>query len=190
MKNSDRIERIDLGTVQIMLTEEPHYNYYQKTPTCVIADFPVQVRLVAAVDKETHTGVLYLLNLGVKVDENDKYFDNTKKITADYGTIVANLYSYLEEKFKINRVGVPRNLILSPFLSDDDNSSNPEVQETIKQMKSSLLYGEAMFEDGEELGKIVDSSLESTFKDKYGASIYDYNVMNISKIGIFSFNFI
>lgn len=205
VNNSERVERIDLGTAKIFITEEPHYNYYKKTPTCVIEDKPISIRMIATIDKETHTGVLHLLNLGVKVkptkyldeitrnglalkvDDNDKTFEQLKCKTTDTGEKIVNLYNYLEKKFNIKRVGIPRNLILSPFLNDGD-FSNPDNVEAVEQLKSSILYGEAMFEEGEELGKIVDSTLKDKFKNKFGCSVYDYNTMNISKINILQYS--
>ena len=237
VNNAERIERIDLGSISITLTEEPHYNYYKKTTANIITKKPFDIRLIASLDKETHTGVLYLLNLGVKMkptkylnevscnrlsityNSTDKYCDKLKQKTAQDGTILINLYTYLKAKFKIKRVGVPRHLILSPFLDDFDlnnkvennknkinneksifnNDKNINIKandkinklkmiNTYRQIKSSLLYGEAMFEEGEELGKIVDSSLNNTFKYRYGDSVYDYNVMNISKISVLQYS--
>ena len=206
VNNAERMERIDLGSFNIMLTEEAHYNYYKKTPICILDEEPLQIRLVASVDKETHTGVLYLLNLGLKVkptkyldevtrnglalkvDEKDDTFKDIRIKIADDGTKIANLYAYLEQKFDIKRVGTPRNLILSPFLSDYNDSENASIAETCKHLKASLLYGEAMFEDGEELGKIVDKTLDNDFKDKFGSSVYDYNTMNISKVSILQYS--
>ena len=205
--NSQRIVRLDLGTVKIMITEEPHYNYYKKTQTFAISKKPICVRLAVTLDRETHTGVLYLFNLGLKVkptkyldeitrngvalqvDENDVYFKNLKQYTTDDGVKVANLYSYLQSKFNIKRVGIARNLILSPFLADYNKQNvSDEIKKTYKQMKSSLLYGEAMFEDGEELGKIIDTSLDDTFQYEYGYSVYDYNVTNVSKVAVLQYS--
>ena len=207
VNNAERIERIDLGSVNVTITEEPHYNYYKKTKPHIISKKPFAIRMIASVDRETHTGVLYLLNLGVKskptkylnevscnslfipYDPTDKYCKNLKKNVALDDSNLVNLYSYLKSKFKIKRVGVPRHLILSPFLDGyDNNKKSVTITNTYRQIKSSLLYGESMFEEGEELGKIVDSSLNSTFKYRYGDSVYDYNTMNISKISVLQYS--
>lgn len=212
----DRIERIDLGTFYVYVSEDPHYNYFNKM-RFTVSDDKVPVRLIVALDSETHTGVLYILNMGVKnnpteyidmisrnsiyVDMNEDYakYDIWYRKTEN-GFDVANLYKVLEYKYGIKKIGVARNLILSPYLSieneipkvdenttDEEKIKIEEKKTKIKDIKSALLYGEVLFDDTEELGRIVDKKLDVQYRKKYGDSIYDYSVVHITKTTVLQY---
>lgn len=205
-KYSERISRFDLGTFNVLLTEQPHYNYYKKNKTEIIAVKPMPIRVIAALDEETHTAVIHLLHFGVKnkpskyideisrngiyleYNENDEIMKKLPKRVSDDDTLMINFNDYLKAKYKIHQVGMPRHLILSPFLDDEEEflknvptDKQDKIKDNYKSIKSSLLYAESMFEEGEELGDIIDSSLDIMYKKEYGLSFYDYSKTYISK---------
>ena len=197
----DRIRRIDLGTIHLMLLEETHYNYFDKTQIECIAEDPIPVRLIATLDLETHTAVLYMVYMGyndraskyldqitrneifVAVPENEYYQHegHMRKIVTEGGNVFQTvcLHDYIYCKYQIEKLGIPRNLVISPFISDEDNSV-----ETHKSYISSILYGETSFAEEEELGKIVDDSIDDLLAREYGDNIYDYAKFYISRVTV------
>ncbi len=205
-KYQDRIKRYDLGTVNVIICEDRHYNYYYKCPTEIIENTPVPIRLIMACDKDTHTAVLYLLNFSVKsyptgyldeVSRNDILieiepgYEHLQKGIA-YGDDVEipymSLYTYLSEKYKIHKSGLPRHLVISPYLDDEDENcvglpeeTQQKIHEKYTQIKSSIMYAETVFEDEEELGKVIDPSVKDLLEVPFGISIYDYAKSYISR---------
>ncbi len=205
-KYQDRIKRYDLGTVSAIICEDRHYNYYYKSPTELIEKTPIPLRLIIACDKDTHTAVLYLLNFSVKsyptgyLDEvcrNDilievepgyEYLEKGV-IEGENGPIhYMSLYTYLKDKYKIFKSGLPRHLVISPYLDDENENCmglpeeiQQKIHEKYMQIKSSIMYAETVFEDEEELGKVIDPEIKELLKVPYGISIYDYAKSYISR---------
>lgn len=197
----DRIRRIDLGTIHLMLLEETHYNYFDKTQIECIAEDPIAVRLIASLDLDTHTCVLYMVYMGFN-DRASKYLDqitrneirvavpekeyfqhegHMKKIVSEGGNefMTVCLHDYIYCKYQIEKLGIPRNLVISPFISDEENDVI-----THKSYISSILYGETSFAEEEELGKIVDDSIDELLEREYGDNIYDYAKFYISRVTV------
>ena len=197
----DRIRRIDLGTIHLMLLEETHYNYFDKTQIECIAEDPIPVRLIASLDLETHTAVLYMIYMGYN-DRASKYLDqitrneirvavpeseyfhhegHMKKIVSEGGNefYTVCLHDYIYCKYQIEKLGIPRNLVISPFITDEENDIV-----THKSYISSILYGETSFAEEEELGKIVDDSIDDLLAREYGDNIYDYAKFYISRVTV------
>jgi hypothetical protein len=84
-------------------------------------------------------------------------------------------------------MGTPRHLILSPFLGDCPEDASESLKESYKEIKSSLLYARTLFEDAEELGKIVDRSLEFIYRSKWGDAIFDYSTTYITKTTVLQY---
>ncbi len=206
---SNRIERYDLGTIYAYISEDPHYNYYNKSKL-KLSKYKYPLRLIAVIDLETHTGVLYILNFGIKtkpteyldiISRNSIYLDynedyklhNIHYKEAQNGAKICNLYKILLYKYKIKKVGMARNLMISPYLSNEsklneDDALYEKSKEMYRKIKLSMMYGEVLFDDGEELGSIVDNRFNRQLELKYGDSIYDYSCINITKTGILQFN--
>lgn len=205
-KYQDRIKRYDLGNVNVIICEDRHYNYYNKCPTEIIENSPVPVRLILACDADTHTAVLYLLNFCIKsfptayLDEvcrNDilieiipgyEHLEKGIAYSDELELPYMSLYSYLREKFQIFKAGLPRHLVISPNLDDEEmicEGKPAELKEKIHskftQIKSSILYAETLFEDEEELGKVIDPEVQSTLDVPFGIAIYDYAKTYISR---------
>ena len=89
------------------------------------------------------------------------------------------LHDYIYCKYQIEKLGIPRNLVISPFISDEENDV-----ETHKSYISSILYGETSFAEEEELGKIVDDSIDDLLEREYGDNIYDYAKFYISRVTV------
>ena len=197
----DRIRRIDLGTIYLMLLEETHYNYFDKTQIECIAEDPIPVRLIASLDLDTHTAVLYMIYMGYN-DRASKYLDqitrneirvavpedeyhqhegHMKVITSEGGNVFHTvcLHDYIYCKYQIEKIGIPRNLVISPYISDEQNDVV-----THKSYISSILYGETSFAEEEELGKIVDDSIDELLEREYGDNIYDYAKFYISRVTV------
>ncbi len=197
----ERIRRIDLGTIHLMLLEETHYNYFDKTQIECIAEEPIPVRLIATLDLDTHTAALYMVYMGFN-DRASKYLDQITRneifvavpeneygqheghmriITTEAGTKYKTvcLHDYIYCKYQIEKLGLPRNLVISPFISDEQNDI-----ETHKSYISSILYGETSFAEEEELGKIVDDSIDDLLAREYGDNIYDYAKFYISRVTV------
>lgn len=203
-KYQDRITRIDLGSVNMLITEEPHYNYYKKSQLKLAFERSIPIRLVISIDKDTHAGVLYLLNFGCKnkpsyylnevssnsikieVSGDDLKLKNIKYTIE--GKPYVSFYSYISQKFSLKKMGTPRHLILSPFLGDEPIDASDELKSSYRDIKSSLLYAETLFEDVEELGKIVDSNLDILYRKKWGDAVYSYATIYISKICLLEYS--
>ena len=197
----ERIRRIDLGTIHLMLLEETHYNYFDKTQIECIAEDPIPVRLIATLDLDTHTAALYMVYMGFN-DRASKYLDQITrneiyvavpekeyfqheghmriiKTEAGVKFKTVSLHDYIYCKYEIEKLGLPRNLVISPFISDEENDI-----ETHKSYISSILYGETSFAEEEELGKIVDDSIDDLLAREYGDNIYDYAKFYISRVTV------
>ena len=201
---NNRIKRLDLETINIILTEELHYNYYSSSQIKPISIEQIPSRVLISVDLETHTAVLFLIclsgtDLASKyldmVSRNDLFISISDKdakiveessrkdalIKTEFGGKTSNiiyLYDYLEIKYGISKVGTAKNMILSPYIATD---RFPIADDANRQYVSSILYSEAVFEEEEELGKIIDQDIEKMFKNPYGDAIYDYSNVYISK---------
>ena len=213
---SKRVERYDLGSVKIYLTEEPHYNYYKKTKMLLINEEPVNIRLICSIDTETHSGILYLLHMGIKgkptryldevarnglvmpYDEEDPYMHDIKIKYTDEGKPFVSLYNYINKRFTIKRCGEPRHLILSPYLSDEAKVINEyeenkitvdveKIHKQYKEIKSSLLYGRSYLDEGEELGAIVDKELDEMYENDWGIAVYEYSTIYVSKCTVLQY---
>ena len=84
-------------------------------------------------------------------------------------------------------MGTPRHLILSPFLGDCPENASEPLKESYKEIKSSLLYARTLFEDAEELGKIVDNNLDIIYRKKWGDAIFDYSTTYITKTTVLQY---
>lgn len=212
-KYQDRVMRFDLGSIYVYTAEESHYNYYRKTLPILSIEKPIPVRLMVTIDIDTHTGVLYMLNFGSKAkpseyinsisgnnilyaiqedDINNSYINPSQvkqALSSDEEQLVPyiSLYSMLYSKFKIKKMGMPRHMLLSPFLGDMKETDSEQVKAKYHQIKSSLLYAETLYDDAEELGKIIHPNIDKLLADKYGQSVYDYSSTYISKATILQY---
>ena len=204
-KYQDRVVRYDLGTVNVLIREEPHYNYYQKDKVVMAMERPIPIRLMITADLDTHSAVLYLLNYGCKhkpsyylnevstngiilaPTEQDKASGEFEVRYSEEGIPYISFYQYILKKFGLKKMGTPRHLILSPFLGDCDENATEEFKESIKEIKSSLLYARTLFEDAEELGKIVDNHLDIIYRKKWGDAIFDYSTTYITKTTVLQY---
>ncbi len=191
-----RVKFFDLGTVNIITSDEDHYNYYIKNLIELDEQMPIPVRLIALCDEDTHTAVLILANLAVKdkpgnyldeISRNRLIIDPTEEIKSTYSSIVQeengiefiNFYKYLKLAYHFTMVGTPRNLIISSNLY---NATDPVVKERFFHIKAGFLYGVSIYNDSEELGKIIDPELLEYLEKPYGDSIYDYASSYYSEI--------
>ena len=204
-KYQDRVVRFDLGTVNVLIREEPHYNYYQKDKVCMAMDRPIPIRLMITADVDTHSAVLYLLNYGCKhkpsyylneVSTNGIILAPTEQEInsgefevrySEEGIPYISFYQYILKKFGLKKMGTPRHLILSPFLGDCPENASEPLKESYKEIKSSLLYARTLFEDAEELGKIVDNNLDIIYRKKWGDAIFDYSTTYITKTTVLQY---
>ena len=204
-KYQDRVVRFDLGTVNVLIREEPHYNYYQKDKVVMATERPIPIRLMITADIDTHSAVLYLLNYGCKhkpsyylneVSTNGIILLPTKQEieSGDYevryseeGIPYISFYTYIQKKFGLRKMGTPRHLILSPFLGDCPEDASESLKESYKDIKSALLYARTLFEDVEELGKIVDGHLDIIYRKKWGDAVFDYSTTYITKTTVLQY---
>ena len=204
-KYQDRVIRFDLGTVNMLIREEPHYNYYQKDKVVMATERPIPIRLMITADIDTHSAVLYLLNYGCK--HKPSYYLNevsTNGIillpteeeieSGDYevryseeGIPYISFYTFIQKKFGLKKMGTPRHLILSPFLGDCPEDACESLKESYKEIKSALLYARTLFEDAEELGKIVDGHLDNIYRKRWGDAIFDYSTTYITKTTVLQY---
>ncbi len=204
-KYQDRVVRFDLGTVNVLIREEPHYNYYQKDKVVMATERPIPIRLMITADIDTHSAVLYLLNYGCK--HKPSYYLNevsTNGIillpteqeieSGDYevryseeGIPYISFYAYIQKRFGLKKMGTPRHLILSPFLGDCPDDASESLKESYKEIKSALLYARTLFEDAEELGKIVDNNLDIIYHKKWGDAVFDYSTTYITKTTVLQY---
>ena len=204
-KYQDRVVRFDLGTVNVLIREEPHYNYYQKDKVVLASERAIPIRLMITADIDTHSAVLFLLNYGCK--HKPSYYLNEVSTNgiillpteqelnsgefevrySEEGIPYISFYQFIEKKFGIRKMGTPRHLILSPFLGDCPEDASESLKESYKEIKSSLLYARTLFEDAEELGKIVDRSLEFIYRSKWGDAIFDYSTTYITKTTVLQY---
>ncbi len=204
-KYQERIIRFDLGTVNMLIREEPHYNYYQKDKVVIAIKRPIPIRLMVTADIDTHSAVLYLLNYGCKhkpsyylneVSTNGIILQpNEQDLTSgdfdvrhsEDGIPYISFYTYIKKRFGLNKMGTPRHLILSPFLGDCPEDASEAIKTSYKEIKSSLLYARTLFEDAEELGKIVDEHLDIIYRKKWGDAIFDYSTTYITKTTVLQY---
>lgn len=204
-KYQDRVVRYDLGTINVLIREEPHYNYYQKDKVCLAMERAIPIRLMITADLDTHSAVLYLLNYGCK--HKPSYFLNEVSTNgiillpteqeiksgefevrySEEGIPYISFYQYILKRFGLKKMGTPRHLILSPFLGDCPEDASEELKESYKEIKSSLLYARTLFEDAEELGKIVDNHLDIIYRKKWGDAIFDYSTTYITKTTVLQY---
>lgn len=204
-KYQERVVRFDLGTVNMLIRKEPHYNYYQKDKVVMATERPIPIRLMVTADIDTHSAVLYLLNYGCKhkpsyylneVSTNGIILLPTKQEieSGDYevryseeGIPYISFYTYIQKRFGLRKMGTPRHLILSPFLGDCPEDASESLKESYKEIKSALLYARTLFEDAEELGKIVDGHLDIIYRKKWGDSVFDYSTTYITKTTVLQY---
>lgn len=204
-KYQDRVVRFDLGTVNVLIREEPHYNYYQKDKVVLATERAIPIRLMITADIDTHSAVLFLLNYGCK--HKPSYFLNEVSTNgiillpteeqlnsgeyevrySEEGIPYISFYQFIEKKFGLRKMGTPRHLILSPFLGDCPEDASESLKESYKEIKSSLLYARTLFEDAEELGKIVDYSLDIIYRKKWGDAVFDYSTTYITKTTVLQY---
>lgn len=204
-KYQDRVVRFDLGTINVLIREEPHYNYYQKDKVVLATERAIPIRLMVTADIDTHSAVLYLLNYGCKhkpsyylnevstngiillPNEQDLNSGEFEVRYSEEGIPYISFYTYIQKKFGLKKMGTPRHLILSPFLGDCPIDASEPLKESYKEIKSSLLYARTLFEDAEELGKIVDHHLDIIYRKKWGDAVFDYSTTYITKTTVLQY---
>lgn len=204
-KYQDRVVRFDLGTINVLIREEPHYNYYQKDKVVLATERAIPIRLMVTADIDTHSAVLYLLNYGCKhkpsyylnevstngiillPNEQDLNSGEFEVRYSEEGIPYISFYTYIQKKFGLKKMGTPRHLILSPFLGDCPIDASESLKESYKEIKSSLLYARTLFEDAEELGKIVDHHLDIIYRKKWGDAVFDYSTTYITKTTVLQY---
>lgn len=204
-KYQDRVIRFDLGTVNVLIREEPHYNYYQKDKVVLATERAIPIRLMITADIDTHSAVLYLLNYGCKhkpsyylnevstngiillPNEQDLNSGEFEVRYTEEGVPYISFYAYIQKKFGLKKMGTPRHLILSPFLGDCPEDASESLKESYKEIKSALLYARTLFEDAEELGKIVDGHLDIIYRKKWGDAVFDYSTTYITKTTVLQY---
>ena len=204
-KYQDRVVRFDLGTINVLIREEPHYNYYQKDKVVLATERAIPIRLMVTADIDTHSAVLYLLNYGCKhkpsyylnevstngiillPSEQDLNSGEFEVRYSEEGIPYISFYTYIQKKFGLKKMGTPRHLILSPFLGDCPIDASESLKESYKEIKSSLLYARTLFEDAEELGKIVDHHLDIIYRKKWGDAVFDYSTTYITKTTVLQY---
>ena len=204
-KYQDRVVRFDLGTINVLIREEPHYNYYQKDKVVMATERAIPIRLMITADIDTHSAVLYLLNYGCKhkpsyylnevstngiillPNEQDLNSGEFEVKYSEEGIPYISFYAYIQKKFGIKKMGTPRHLILSPFLGDCPEDASESLKESYKEIKSALLYARTLFEDAEELGKIVDGYLDIIYRKKWGDAVFDYSTTYITKTTVLQY---
>ena len=204
-KYQDRVIRFDLGTVNVLIREEPHYNYYQKDKIVLATERAIPIRLMITADVDTHSAVLYLLNYGCKhkpsyylnevstngiillPNEQDLNSGEFEVRYTEEGVPYISFYAFIQKKFGLKKMGTPRHLILSPFLGDCPEDASESLKESYKEIKSALLYARTLFEDAEELGKIVDGHLDIIYRKKWGDAVFDYSTTYITKTTVLQY---
>lgn len=164
----NRIEHYYLGEVRCRLTEEMIMDIMDKEDVPVGADLAVQ--LMAAVDRESNVGVLFVMSLS-SAFLLSHLVDNVVRnqlIVIDEGA-PRNLYEYILRKWGLAIAGTPKSYITVPAEKD--------VLEE-KQL-ASLLMSETIYEDGEEFGCVVDRDILSVAGGQYGMALY-----NIAYVGV------
>lgn len=193
-----RIERLDLGSIDVLMTEEIHYNYYKKVGVTPLDERPISLRLMLSVDTETQAGVLHVLNLNSKgtgskfldmvsrsnifisTDDPLKYGNDIVRIKTGNGRKThqcIELFKYLEFNYKITKVGQPRTLVLSPYIP-----TNPDERTKYLDLISSILYSKTLYNPEDELGNLVDKKIRRKASlSTYGDAVFDYSPIFISK---------
>lgn len=141
----NRIERYYLGEVKCRITEEMIMDIMDKEDVSVGSDIVVQ--LIAAVDKESNVGVLYVVSLSSPFLLSH-LIDNVVRnqlIVIDEGKTL-NLYEFILRKWGLTIAGTPKSYI-----------TIPAEKETLKpEQLASLLMSETIYGEGEEFGQVVD----------------------------------
>ena len=190
-KFHERVKFFDLGTINILTTDEAHYNYYIKHTKEICSEKPIPVRIIVLADEDTHNAVLMMCNLAVKGKPGD-YLD---EISRNYVMITPNelikqknnelikehkpllihqednieytvFYNYLLNIFHIKVVGTPRSLILSSFLVNNDDES---LKAAAQRRNAKLIYGEESINNLEKFREQLNHIKTGLL---YGVSIY------------------
>jgi hypothetical protein len=84
------------------------------------------------------------------------------------GDSTPNLYQYLFDEFGIEKKGAAKNFMTIP-------ESREEIMgEDNSDLMASILFGEALYDDGEYLSKVVDKDIMRILSDKNGIAQYNY----------------
>lgn len=161
----DRIKRFYLGQIRIQILSETDISFDGTEPEKQKICEPVDVALIVSVDKNTSCGVLHLVSLscGLMISQFlDSMSRNQICVLTEEG--VENLYTYLLSHFSIYKKGSAK-----AFLTVFKNRRAIE-----EELLCSLLFCETFYQDGELLGKVVDSDVKEILDPEYGAAQYNY----------------
>lgn len=160
----DRIERIYLGSIKIQIYSENYITFNGVECNEKICE-PVDVGLIVSIDKIANGGVLHIVSLscGLLISQYlDSVVRNQVSVISDGS--VENLYSYLSNNFNIYKMGTAKSFLTIP----KDRTSIPD------EFLASLLFCETYYNNGEELGKVVDKEIRKLLSDECGYAQYDY----------------
>lgn len=175
LKNMDgrgfkgRIKRYYLGNVKIQIQGERNivFNGVEKEAENICE--PVNVALLASIDKNTQSGVLHIVSMscGLLISQLlDSISRNQVSIFIDEGNTETtdNFYSYLANRYKIYKKGSAKAFLTIP----KTKKSVPN------DLLASLLFCETFYDDGELLGKVVDKEITELLSDDQGNAQYNY----------------
>lgn len=161
-----RISRYYLGpiTIQIQAEKEISFNGSDQSTSESIGS-PVEMGLVIAIDQMTQCGVLHLISLscGLLITQLlDSSSRNQLNIKNKNET--ENLYEYLKREFDIEKKGSAKAFI----------TTTRKREEIRDDMLASMLFCETLYEEGEALGKVVDTEIRRKLETENGMAQYNY----------------
>ena len=171
----DRINRYYLGTIRLQIIRGRDVAFCPDANENSPEREPVNIEMIVSVDKDTKCGVLHLivLSCGLPVSRYlDSFSRNHVNVVTHNKAI--NLYRYLKEKYKIEKKGAAKHFLT--IMEERD-----EIMKKNKDLLASVLFCEALFEEGVSLSKVIDKNIMDILSDQNGIAQYNYASVYVFK---------
>lgn len=160
----ERIQRYYLGKIKIVVTCEITPETYLTGGGAI--GQPALVDLILSVDQQSSCGVVSVASLSCPFLLShllDSVVRNQFTVLKEDGSTV-NFYEFLESEYGILKRGTPKAFVTIP--SKRNQIKNSEL--------ASLLFMETIYQQGENMGRVIDGDIVEIVENEHGMAQYEY----------------
>ncbi|MBE6830400.1 MAG: GNAT family N-acetyltransferase [Ruminococcaceae bacterium] len=160
----ERIRRYYLGKIKIVVTCETTPDTYLTGGGEI--GCPAYVDLILSVDRQSSCGVVSVVSLSCPFLLShflDSVVRNQFTVKTDNGN-TENFYEYLERGYQVLKRGTPKAFVTIP--NRRSQIKNNEL--------ASLLFMETIYQQGENMGRVIDRDVVEIVENEHGMAQYEY----------------
>ncbi|MBW7571398.1 GNAT family N-acetyltransferase [Caproiciproducens faecalis] len=160
----ERIRRYYLGKIKIVVAGETTPETYLTGGEEI--GRPAFVDLILSVDRQSSCGVVSVASLSCPFLLShflDSIVRNQFTVKKDNGD-TENFYEYLEREFQVLKRGTPKAFVTIP--NKRGQIQNNEL--------ASLLFTETIYQQGENMGRVIDRDVVQIVENEHGMAQYEY----------------